>query len=317
MVIFYHVIFYSDIFWFRLPYICLCITLENLHVPLFILLAGYLCHKQNIKEFYGKKVRRILIPFLFMSALKLLSGNLIWTELSHPGTLPEQLSDAFLRGGLYWFSYCLLVLFLLAPLFWDRTKLVWILLILTLAANIYIRQNEIQLTSVLQLGQVLRMSPYFLTGMLLAKYDAPKRLAGGKNSWIALAVSLAVAGVCGYFRFHEDVHTSYYLDFMMGLSLMYVLYFIACRIRGSAARKILELPGRYTYQLMLLEGFFRILIYRGLNLLLPAGMVLIIISTVLILVISCLACVLAEKIPVLSTLLGLKELPSQKKISGI
>ena len=42
------------------------------HVPLFFFMAGYLCHKQNVKRFYKKKFMRIIVPFITFTVLKLL-----------------------------------------------------------------------------------------------------------------------------------------------------------------------------------------------------------------------------------------------------
>ena len=46
------------------------LVVTTIHVPLFFFLAGYLSHEQSIKNYYLKKVTRVLIPFLFLRPLK-------------------------------------------------------------------------------------------------------------------------------------------------------------------------------------------------------------------------------------------------------
>lgn len=311
LVVFYHVIFFSEIFWNNLFYICLCITLENVHVPLFIFLAGYLCHRQDIRKFYGKKVRRILIPFLFMSCLKLLFTNIAAPAFLHAGSLKEQLYDAFLCGNLYWFSYCLLIMFLIAPLLWNHTVRMWILFAVTVALNLYLRWNRLEITDIFQLTNVVRMFPFFLAGMLTAQYRIVQLFNKKRALYAMLAVSLAAAGICGYFRFHADINNIWLIDFIMGLCLICLLYFLAVKLAGAAAKIrvidiILTALGKYSYQIMLLDGFYRLVLYRGLERILPEGMGLIALTTVLVLALSVLTCRILRKIPGLSVLTGVK-----------
>ena len=325
LVVLFHGIFYTGIFWNHLFYICLYITLRNVHVPLFILLAGYLCHKQNLRTYYLKKLRRILIPFLFMSVLKLLLGNLFFPEFVHEGTLAAQVYDAFICGGLYWFCYALLVLYLLAPLFWNREVLIWVLLILTLGINIFLQRQELELTNILQLSRVLSLFPYFLTGMLLSRYHLTAVFQKKRTILIGLFLALGAGAVTGYFRFHEDVYNSYYLDFIMGLSLMLLLFLlsegIAAAVKSAKSRKtpiavidqILTASGRYSLQIMFFEGFYRSIGYQLFALFIPDGIGQVLLIVVFVLACSWGTCRILEKIPGLSFLTGLEAVPARDK----
>ena len=68
------------------------VLLHTSHVPLFCIIAGYLCHKQPVGKYYWKKVQRIIIPFITFSLLKLIYSVFISSEFSHGGSsFSEQL----------------------------------------------------------------------------------------------------------------------------------------------------------------------------------------------------------------------------------
>ncbi|MBQ9032229.1 MAG: acyltransferase [Parasporobacterium sp.] len=322
LVVFYHALFQLKLSYSSMPYLCLTITLEAVHVPLFLLIAGYLCHRQPIRTFYYKKFRRILIPFLFMSVLKLIFNNLLSTEYLHGEGIGAQLFDAFLCGGLYWFCYCLLILFAAAPLLWNRKALKWILLVILIGGNWYLGARSIQLTSILQIRNVIHYSPYFLLGMLLSEHrifrppgtKEPADPAAGRTAkWSAaksmiLTAALLVGMVCGYLRFSLDVGEVYPVDLLIGLSVMYLLYAITHLIPGGKmAGAILGSLGKYSYQIMLLDPFLRVLFSRILSRYLPVGIISLFLLTVLDLLFCCLISLAVSKIPVLRVLLGVDQ----------
>lgn len=97
------------------------VLLHTSHVPLFCIIAGYLCHKQPVGKYYGKKVQRIIIPFITFSLLKLVYSIFISSDFAHGGSsIGEWFLFSFLVGTQYWFAYAIFDLFLVAPLFWIR-----------------------------------------------------------------------------------------------------------------------------------------------------------------------------------------------------
>ena len=307
LVVFYHAVFTARLFDGNMFFMCLQIALRLVHVPLFIMIAGYLCHKQDILQFYRKKADRILIPFLFMSFLKLVYNNLISAEHIHEGSIWEQIFDAYICGGTYWFCYCLLVIFAIAPLLWGNRKRIWAALAVFSAANIFIQWNEIRITDILQIGQVIYHLPFFLVGMLLWSYKVPERLRKTRAGYILIPVSLCIAGICGYFRFFLDIYYQWYVDFLFGLGIMYLLYCLACVIRGKAADHFLGTMGKYSLQIMFFDSFFREVLFLLICLIMDVSAAAALIVTVLDLALCCLTSMLAGKVPVLSRLCGLKE----------
>jgi len=314
LVVFYHALIQVDISYSTLEYACVTLALKNVHVPLFILLAGFLCHKQDLKRFYRKKAQRILIPFLFFSVLKLLVNNLLGTEYVHADTLPKQIWDAFVCGQLYWFCYCLLIMFAIAPVLWNRRAAQWCVLIVLIGVNVWIGAAQMPLTDVLQIRGVICYSPFFVMGMLLSGYDFPGFRRRGPGRYVCLAISLAGAVVTGFLRFRLIVDDrSFLCDFVFGICVMYLLYLLASGLEGrKGADRILSVPGRFSYQIMLLDPFWRIAAYALFSLFLPDGLLSAVLITAADLLLSCLTCLLLQKIPGLSILTGVSQIPGSK-----
>ena len=319
LVVFYHAMFQVHASYSCLTNTCVTIALRDIHVPLFILIAGYLCHRQDIMGFLRKKARRILIPFLFFTVLKLIMNNLMGTEYVHGDTFPKQLWDAFICGQLYWFCYCLLIMFLIAPLLWDRKVLQWILFGAALTANILLAWFEVELTDILQLKNVLYYSTYFLLGMLLSGYRFPGffRSSGrdnkskrGKSRGIWICSMIAAAGTLGtgYLRFIADSGDRVYIvDYVFGICVMYLLYLLTyLTVRNGISDRILQALGRDSLQIMLLDPFWRVLAYELFRHIIPDGMLLAAIITPLVLALSWATCLIFRRIPGLSFLSGLE-----------
>lgn len=280
-------------------------VMENVHVPLFFLIAGYLCHKQNVKIFYKKKIQRILIPFLFMSCLKLIFNNFISSAHIHGEGIGYQLFDAFVCGKLYWFCYALLIMYAAAPLLWNRKLCIWIFMVGSLAANIILSIYNMELTYVLQIENAVYQLPFFMTGMLLAQYNVLRNPVSITLRILSSLAAIMTAVVMIYIELALGVD-SYSINFFMGLSIMYILYNIAVSLNGTVADKIFTLPSRYSFQIMLLDSFYRILLISVISKFMNYDLWMVIIVSAMVLLLSCATCRLLVKIPVIRVFLGLK-----------
>ena len=127
-----------------------------------------------------------------------------------------------------------------------------------------------------------------------------------KTRLIWLAAALLIGAVTGYLRFHEDVNNIYAIDLFMGLCIMYLLYMIARLIpQKGPLDKCLYTAGKYSLQIMLLDPFLR----TGLSVLflsfMEKGTIVAVLMTLLNVALCCLICMIAERIPAISVLLGL------------
>ena len=78
----------------------------SVHVPLFFMIAGYLCRRQPLMPYFRKNFLRIIVPFVTFSLLKILYSHWISDEFAHAVSLPDQLIDAFVMGGLLLVPLC-------------------------------------------------------------------------------------------------------------------------------------------------------------------------------------------------------------------
>ena len=146
----------------------------SINVPLFFIVSGYLCHKQNQKNFLIKKIKRIYIPFITFTILKLIYSNFISAQFSHSSNFIIQLIDAFIFGNLYWFSYSILTMYFIISLLWNIKKVKnrkLIILILTIISIIYSSITDILNISIIpnifQINKTIQFLPYFLLGYYL------------------------------------------------------------------------------------------------------------------------------------------------------
>lgn len=280
-------------------------VMENVHVPLFFLIAGYLCHKQDIRNFCKKKIQRILIPFLFMSCLKLIFNNFISSVYAHGEDIGYQLFDAFICGKLYWFCYALLVMYAIAPLLWNRKLRIWIVLIGSLAVNVFLNISNIELTYVLQIENAIYQMPFFVTGMLLAQYDIFRKPVSNIKRMSSSLAALIIASAMIYTELVLGID-DYVINFIMGLSIMYILYNIAASLNGTVPDRILAMPSAYSFQIMLLDSFYRMLLILILSKFMNYDIWMVIIVSILVLILSCITCRILAKIPVIRVFMGLK-----------
>lgn len=289
------------------------IIIYRVHVPLFFVISGYLCHEKPLSVFFPQKIKRILIPFFTFSVLKLLYSNTISSEFSHSSSIREQISDALLKGSLYWFCYCIFLFYLLAPVFWKLAKKfgptsLLYSLILVILINSILYWNNISLTDFFQMNQVLYMLPFFLVGLLLQYSTKLQNLLSKYTQIRHLFIILIISILFIYLEFKKITPAIYAINFFLSLLLMYILFFISIFFENKDYKcSILQLIANYSYQLMLLDSFYKIILFKILGLFLPLNIVTVLFITLLDISLGCLTCIIIKHIPVINYLFGLQK----------
>lgn len=279
------------------------------HVPLFFVIGGYLSHHQPLKEYFPKKIRRVIVPFYFFCVLKLLYTNVISDKFSHAPNLPGQLYESFILGGLYWFPYAIFLFYCIAPLMWwklkDKPIGCWIVFVFSLTINIKnpILGLHVNFPHVFQISTAMQFLPFFSIGMLIQNYkELFARLNRNKIVISTLGIALYVAL---YLLEETDFFSNYFFWFLKNLSVMVVLYNI---VEGEVfgGIPILRRISDYTYQLMLIDSFFRVVILAVINKVFTVSLYWIIPQTILTILCGVLVCeFVSSKTKVLKFLFGL------------
>ncbi len=292
------------------------------NAAVFFVIAGLLCHKQNVGSYYLKKVKRILIPFVFFTALKIAYTLFISDQYAHSETLKGVLIDAFVYGRLYWFPYTIFVIFLITPLFWSRkddgkARRIWVPAVLFTAfliTDIILSARHLENSILyLQINNVLIYLPFFLFGMLIGGYGIDKvESLLTSRMLIKTIVSLVIIGLSAFYLVYgmgdgDEVKVMweqpYLLRFLIALPLIYILFAVSYKLPGGIAP--LKLAGEFSLQIMLFDSIFRVVIFELFEKVIEHGEWMIPVVTVVSISLSVLTSYIIRKIPVVRTVFGL------------
>ncbi len=298
------------------------VLVSSVHVPLFFVIAGYLCHKQPVGNFYRKRFLRVMVPYFTFAALKLISNAVLGGQFAHTDSWVSEIIDALFIGRAYWFAYCMFFIYLLAPLFWREKDgktdprpalivcgvLVIVNFVLTWA-NIPLFPAKVTLFGVtvqeplFQLERVIMYLPYFLVGMLIRHFNTGfiRRAERWKPGFIPLALILT-AGSCVLIslKFTDKADVKMFMAF----AIMYLLWLVTKRLPPNI--RILKTIGKYSLQIMFFDSFIKVFLYAVVNRALGGVNVwLAFLIAAVNITLGCIACFVIQKIPRVRTIFGL------------
>ena len=87
----------------------------SFHMPLFFIVAGFLSNQEyKIKSFYISKIKRLLIPYIFINIVDYIPRHLFSSFVNNSSN--SLVRVIFYSGVATWFVYTLFVMFLLFPM---------------------------------------------------------------------------------------------------------------------------------------------------------------------------------------------------------
>ena len=282
------------------------------HVPLFFLVAGFLCYKQPFGKYIQKKALRILVPFFLFSALKLIYSTLISNEFAHGDSLWTQVFSAFVIGSLYWFPYAIMLCYCFAVLFWTgkgetatqfKKLLISVVLIFLILVNCRYYLPDFKVLTPFQLGNAIRFFVFFLIGMMIRQHQDKFSRLFGKYRCPILTASLLILIGSSYLVLQAHGSHFYPAELTLALSTMIILIAVSKALPQNL--KILKLAGKYSLQIMFFDSFNKVILFALLPRLISFDLLLIALAVALNLLITFTACLMIEKIPRLRTLFGL------------
>lgn len=229
MVVFYHCLCYYGIW----PdssitisgYVAVCQFLNSIDMPVFFILSAYLYADKllntdiynNTKGFIWKKVKRLILPYLFWGIVI----NILFIDRYHFISLLYGISHL-------WFLLTLMMIFLIAHL----TQKKWIkmslssLYILTFLLFVISPLRELIPENILTIKQTLQYFPFFFIGIIFARSKQSIQSFSSKNHKyliiILLVALLSSVFLCFYTTNYHLINTQYKNLFISLLSVIII-----------------------------------------------------------------------------------------------
>lgn len=301
-VILHHsIVYHSDYRGFFLDYIV------SVHVKCFILIAGYLCHKQNIKNYLKKKFFRLIVPLWFFSTLKIIYSLLFSSDYIHGGSVSEILYEYYIVGSGYWFIYCLFIMYLIAIPLWQvkRNLVICGITIFSVLLNIGFEIHDVTLPEVFQIANTIAYIPYFLIGYSIKHLNTGE--VNNQTRILILILSILVSFALDYLNYTINVDSFYLFSLVHTLARITALYLIVDGLFANRKIRVLDLLSKYSLQLMFFDSFYKVFIFMlaeaiGLS---TASLQIAIILAFLNIVFGTISCCIAKRIPALRTAIGI------------
>lgn len=295
---------------------------SKINVPLFFIVSGYLLYQQPVRQYMCKKISKIIIPFFTFTALKL-AYSFFGGEFAHGDSLLSQLYEAFVVGDLYWFSYAILLMFLIAPLLWKTRTVTFngktlklplcaiICFVVVILFNTFNGEfSFITLPRVLEIDETLKYFPFFLLGFILRNIYP----SFGKSKFGILAVLAVISIPLNCLFFMGKLETFRYFWWITCSTMLCMDIWIMV----NPLKKIPQSLGtvsKYTYQVFFLDSFIKVIIFAVIGKVMGSGiyknlgmcLLIVVVEVLADVIISCIISFVAEKIPVVNILFGLAD----------
>jgi surface polysaccharide O-acyltransferase-like enzyme len=197
-------------------------------VPLLFMVSGALLlpHQESIRDFYRKRFRKVIFPFLFWSVFYILLKE-SFTGYTIVNAVKAVVKIIVTRPAEYhlWFMYELFAIYLFTPVLRGivnnaKEETLWYLTAIWFLFGPVQRFLEFQLRfdSIFDLGYLTGYVGYFLLGYLLTRIRITKAML-----WAAAAVYLAAGAYTAYITFHySDIAGKLvdYFQYLLGLNIV-------------------------------------------------------------------------------------------------
>lgn len=238
----------------------LCHWIYTFHMELFFLLAGCVYHCSNYRKYVGKKIDRLIVPYLFFGIIALLLHSSGLGVVNRQTSFMDGLIKFLIRGGNYWFLYALFVLYLIYPLIEKLCRKLW--MEIGVAIVCVLLDEFVELPRVFEITNVVYYIPYFVLGRYLVKLLQSENK---NNNWLNLVVSVVSLSVFIMLdRLHDVYPNLSIIIYVRAVAMMLVVYVpVHYLLRwadkgsgfGGMLEKFLGNCSTYSLQLYLFNGF--------------------------------------------------------------
>lgn len=282
----------------------------SFHMPLFFIVAGFLSNKEyEIKYFYISKIKRLLIPYIFINIIDSIPRHLFSSFVNNSSN--SLIRVIFYSGVATWFVYTLFVMFLLFPMldkYIFKKDKYYIFLYFLLIINML--NLEIFNINLFTLNRIIFYLTYFCFGYILKNYYEEIK----KNKYFnnnLLYIILSIFSLFFLYKYSENNITKVIYPFIgFILCLKFSLF-----LKKYRNIKFLEFCGKNSLSFYLLEPFFAAIYRVGLVKIidLKYHYIIVILFFSLKLISICISVIIINKIKILSFLFGNKVKVNKKE----
>lgn len=252
--------------------------LSSFGVDLFIIVSAigiyYSWNKsKNIKNYFMKRITRVLIPYFLISIPYFLVINFVINNNTFIYLLKDLFFISFFQSGntIFWYIFAIMMFYILFPILnkivnkKNGNLYITLLLVLDVIFNYLIyKYNIVEYNKIIIL---LVRVPAMLIGTIVAKKVYDKEPIS-KNTVSILFMLFFIVNMIFVYDFKYVIHDffySRYLILIVAIMLMFVVSLILEYIDNKRVNKVLEFFGKYTLELYLFHIAFRhIIVYERL-----------------------------------------------------
>ena len=234
----------------------------SFHMPLFILVSGYLFYMTRIERpmQYGRmifdKLKRLGIPYLFFTIVAMVLKKFFGEHMARPSTIGfEELVQSIMYPGEgplseLWFVVVIFWMFILRPIWTFSFKHKYLpLLYILLLTILHLYANSIEDIELLSISSVMKNAIFFYLGLLTRKLNFINEDFKTKYLFSAFAIFC-----CLYVFAYRNEITLLPALFGIGLSISLAL------LLNRYVPKTFSSFRNYTYQIYLMAIFIQIFI---------------------------------------------------------
>lgn len=223
------------------------------HMPLFFFISGMFAKSMGIKEFFVKKTRRLLVPYLFYWIFNHLIQYIGQTIFFHDFSLRDMNLD-ILVGGVLWFLISLWSIYLIYTIGCLIGRYAFFLYTVISIIGLILGYNSIRLP--LYLSQTMLMLPFFLIGNIFKN----KHIKGinlyeylscyGVISWPFFIAAIIYFIPCGFMDVNGPVIPNILQFFITPLSGIIIVFILSCQFSSFGKKLMIDKLGKNSLQIL-------------------------------------------------------------------
>lgn len=277
------------------------------HMPLFFFAAGFLANKEieyDLKKFYISKVKRLLIPYFFISFINFFIKRIFSNLVSKSGL---SIKEILLYGGGSWFLYTLFLIFLIFPaldkyiLKKNLGKFIVFLFVLNIFKNIFFSDFSLRIFTI---DNILFYLIYFSIGYFFKNQylNLKNKIL---NMWL-IVINILIFLSYPYFNSSKTIHDMTIGDIFIPISGILLFLALSEKIKEICKADFLTFCGRNSLIFYLLEGYAIVVIREVLIRVIPINQIFLLVFMffILKLIVICVGIKIINKIKILNFLFG-------------